>query len=105
MRVLYKTYFTKNKLSYTFSKDTVKASIQVYLGEAIDLTPLYYLEEDTFDFTGTSDGEAADIVTEIGMCPILKAERVNGELQLILAKFVDEPLSMEMLYPKWQLIE
>lgn len=101
MKVLFRPYVSSNKLVYEFDGDVIKAKMRVYLGDNCESTPMYYPEEDTFDFSQYPEGEALEIETDLPMCPILEARKIDGELQLVLVKFIDRMPATRDLYPRW----
>lgn len=101
MKVLFKPLVSPNKLRYEFSGQEVKAKLQVYLGTNLSDEPMYFHEEDTFDFSSFPEGESLEIETDLAICPILKAAKINGDLSLVLVKFVESTLTTQELYPKW----
>jgi len=72
MRVISVPQRRDNIISYAFSGEVVVATVDGVT--------------DTFDFTNLPDGEATEILSHLDPCPVLGAERVNGELTLTLLK-------------------
>ncbi|MEN0666902.1 hypothetical protein [Caldifermentibacillus hisashii] len=91
MRVLYSPcYSDGKKIEYQFA------------GE--DVTATYDGKTDTFYFTGLPDGKAESIETLLDINPILSAERVDGELKLVLLNFIGPDALDEEKFPEWRMV-
>lgn len=101
MRVLFEPFVSTSKLVYEFNGHIINAKMRVYLGKNCLNEPMYLPEEDTFDFSSFPEGESVEIETDLPVCPIIKAEKIDGELNLVLMKFVDHLPKTQELYPKW----
>lgn len=70
-------------------------------GEVITAT-LDTGESDTFDFSGLPDGQAEEVSTPLPVQPIVRAQRIAGELELELLKFIGLDADESERFPQWQ---
>lgn len=63
--------------------------------------------EDTFDFSGFTDGQSdvSEFETELPFNPIISAKRENGELFVELINYIGAYASYEERYPQWEVVE
>ena len=91
MRVLLSPIRMVGSLIYSFENDKV--------------TVTFNGQTDTFDFSSFPDGKATDITTtNLKYCPITSAERVNGELSVIVLNIIGEDATEEELHPDWMVV-
>lgn len=76
------------RVSYTFSGETITAKMKG--------------EKDIFDFTGTPEGLIEPKDTSLPFHPIVKAERVNGVLQIELLNFISSDSPDDEKFPVWK---
>ena len=78
-----------DQVQYTFDNDRITAT---YKGTT-----------DTFDFTGTPDGQLTlgTLETTLELSPIISAERVDGVLYVELLNRIDEQDSEFHKFPEW----
>lgn len=96
MRVFYSPQISVNKIDY------------VITGEVISAT--YKGVTDTFDFTDMPNGvievtkdNLTPIETELEVIPIIRVERVDGILSVMLVNTIDETETDEaVLFPTWK---
>ncbi|WP_096269510.1 hypothetical protein [Paucisalibacillus globulus] len=91
MRVLYSPQRNDDKINYSFEKDKIIAE--------------YKGLEDIFDFSLLPDGKLDYVETTLEVNPVRAAERINGELQVILLYFHGPNATVEELNPDWQVVE
>lgn len=70
MQVIYTPQRSDRKAEYTFTGE----SITVTIGD----------DSDTFDFSEMPDGTATSFETTLDPCPVISAERIDGELTVKL---------------------
>jgi len=74
-------------------------------GEKIDIKLITKEEiyQDTFDLSTVPNGrlELSSVETTLPLNPILEAERIEGELQVVLKNYIDEEATEEEKFPKW----
>ena len=94
VEVMIKVYFSPqradNQIEYSICGETVTARI----GEA----------ENTFDFSALPDGELhmeEPIETNLPVCPIISAKRVDGILHLELLNWIGHNAPYESRFPEW----
>lgn len=96
MLVLYSPQFNdQNELIYQFENDKI---IVTYTDEN------KIKHTDQFDFSQLPDGIAQSIETTLPIDPIIKAERINGNLYLTLLRFHDDQAGPDELFPNWVVI-
>lgn len=91
MRILLSPCFSDEKIDYQFDGQVITATMNG--------------NTDTFDFTDMPDGQAANINTTLPINPIIEAKKENGELSVILLKYVGEDATEGELFPDWQVIK
>lgn len=107
MKMLYSPQRNDNKLVYTFNGEIVTVSLQEPSEQIIEDEPQIVFTEiaqDTFDFSSIPDGELTDIETTLPINPILKAERIDGVLSLILLNYIGADATEEEKFPEWVVI-
>ena len=93
MNILYVQQFNENdKLDYEIKKDVIRATFND--------------GKETFDFTDMPDGKAEVIQSDVfDFCPILSAERRDGDLYLELLNFISIDATDEEKFPEWQEVD
>lgn len=91
MKVLYSPCRSDKKIKYDINGEIIKVTFQGVT--------------DTFDFTDTPDGKLDSVKTNLKINPIISAERVNGELKIVLLNFIGQDATDEERFPDWKVIE
>jgi hypothetical protein len=77
----------------------------VYSFENDKITATFNGQTDVFDFSAFPDGKAESITTTIlKYSPITSAERVNGELSVIVLNVIGEDATEEERFPDWMVV-
>lgn len=87
MRVLFSPQRSDDQIEYSFSGETITATI----GE----------QSDTFDFSQMPDGEMTAVNTTLPVNPIISARRVGGTLEVVLLNFIGPDATEDEKYPDW----
>lgn len=87
MRVLFSPQQSDDQIEYSFSGETITATI----GE----------QSDTFDFSEMPDGVATEIETALPVNPIISAKRINGMLEVVLLNWIGPDATEEEKFPDW----
>lgn len=90
MKVLFSPQRSDESIEYRFEGEKIKATI----GNITDI----------FDFTSFPDGMAKveEIETTLPINPIISAERIDGELRVVLLYYHGANATQEELFPTWQ---
>lgn len=88
MQIQYSPQRNDEKIKYSFNNDVITVE---YNGQA-----------DSFDFTNCPNGRLEEVETILPIKPIISAERVNGELKVVLLYFHGANAAHEELFPKCQ---
>lgn len=91
MKILLSPCFSDKKIEYEFNGQVITASVDGVT--------------DTFDFTDMPDGHLWNVNTTLPINPILEAKKEDGELSVILLKYVGEDATERELFPDWQVIK
>jgi hypothetical protein len=89
IRLLYSPQFGTRRITYQLAGEVLTATLDTG-------------ESDVFDFTALPDGRAEGVETSLPVQPIVRAERVNGVLQLALLKYIGLDATREQRFPEWQ---
>lgn len=103
MKILYSPQRNDDKLVYTFNGEVITVSLQKSSEQIIESEPQIVFTEiasDIFDFSNIPDGELTDIETTLPVIPILKAERTDGVLSLILLNYIGIDATEEEKFPE-----
>lgn len=98
MRILYSPQRNDIKINYSFEGEKI---IVEYNGQT-----------DTFDFSTMPDGKMethdefgkSAITTVLPVIPIISAERVEGQLSVVLLNFISENARDSEKYPDWVVV-
>lgn len=90
MQILYSPQRSDDTIEYQFQGE----KITVTIGDTTD----------TFDFSSFPDGiaEIEEIETILPINPIISAERVDGELRVVLLYYHGADATQDELFPEWQ---
>lgn len=88
MQVLYSPQRNDSVIDYEFQNDTI--------------TVTYQGQSEMFDFSTMPDGTVVnEIETSLPINPIVRAERTDGVLSVVLLKFHGKDATENELYPEW----
>lgn len=90
MKVLYNPVRSDDSLVYQFHNDAVTVTLNE--------------QTEVFDFSAMPDGELKEVSTSLPVNPIVKAERKNGELSLVLLHFHGANASEDELFPSEKIV-
>lgn len=90
MQILYSPQRSDGSIEYQFQSERITVTIG-------NIT-------DTFDFSSFPNGKAEveEIETTLPVNPIISAERVDGELRVVLRYYHGANATQEELFPTWQ---
>lgn len=77
-----------------------KSISYVYNGEVIIAT--IDGQTDDFDFSEVPDGKLGEVETSLPINPIVSAERIDGDLYVVLINFISSDATEEERFPEWQ---
>jgi hypothetical protein len=87
-RIKYSPQFSTRRIAYDLAGELLTAKLETG-------------EQDVFDFSGLPNGRAQEIETILPVQPVVRAERIDGELQLELLKFIGLDASQAERFPEW----
>ena len=88
MKILFNPQRNDNLLLYEFENETITAT--------------YNGQTEVFDFFDMPNGVVGNVETELPVNPIMKAERVEGELCVELLYYHGVNANQDELFPKWK---
>lgn len=62
-------------------------------------------KSDTFDFSEVPDGKLGEVETSLPINPIVSAERIDGDLYVVLVNFISSDATEEERFPEWQEVD